>query len=248
MADPDTGWMSGSLFIFFETAMSRQDIYVNAQYGEMETTGQQTNKLLFGFNYLGEIPGMDNENCCYGEVSVPEGFEKKYKEGEGIYTQIPYLPVYKRLLVRFSMTGNNGSLEYLVNRANNRIWFSICRESEVDDEKHIRLSGFRLLCEDGFFYLVFQGERLFIYSGYQTDFIIKAALKQNEVFLLKTFAGNLYQHPTTGVGLVDFLHGNLENTGLAVKLQKEFENDNMIIEDAYMDSDSGELMMNVKEK
>jgi hypothetical protein len=50
------------------------------------------------------------------------------------------------------------------------------------------------------------------------------------------------------VGLVEFLHGNFENNGLAQKLQKEFENNNMIITSAYMDSATGELYLDVKEK
>ena len=71
---------------------------------------------------------------------------------------------------------------------------------------------------------------------------------RNETFLLKASAGTLYQHPLTGVGLIDYLHGNFENTGLAAKLQSEFEADNMIIVNAYMDSATGELLLEVKEK
>ena len=59
---------------------------------------------------------------------------------------------------------------------------------------------------------------------------------------------HLYQHPTTGVGLVDFLHGNFENTGLAARLQSEFENDRMTINDAFMNSETGELLLDVTEK
>ena len=42
-------------------------------------------------------------------------------------------------------------------------------------------------------------------------------------------SGNLYQHPTTGVGLIDFLHSNMENNGLAAKLQAEFGADKVVI-------------------
>ncbi len=100
----------------------------------------------------------------------------------------------------------------------------------------------------GVFNLVLQGGVLMLYSGEETDLMIRPAMGQNEVFLLKAFAGNLYQFPTTGVGLVEFLHGNFENTGLAAKLQSEFTADGMIIHNAYMDSASGELMLEVTEK
>lgn len=87
-----------------------------------------------------------------------------------------------------------------------------------------------------------------MYSGNETDFVIKASLRQNEIFLLKAFAGNLYQFPTTGVGLIEYLHGNFENAGLAAKLQHEFDNDNMVIINAYMNSANGELHLEVREK
>ena len=76
---------------------------------------------------------------------------------------------------------------------------------------------------------------------------MRPALRQNEMFLLKAASGNLYQYPTTGVGLIDFLHGNFENSGLAAKLQSEFENDRMTINEAYMNSQTGELLLDVTE-
>ena len=87
-----------------------------------------------------------------------------------------------------------------------------------------------------------------MFSGNESDVQIKAAMRQNEVFLLKASAGNLYQYPNSGVGLIDFLHGNFENNGLASKLQSEFEGDKMIINNAYMDSVTGELYLDAIEK
>ncbi len=109
-------------------------------------------------------------------------------------------------------------------------------------------AGLLQLNDKGYYNLQFRNGYLSIYSSNETDFEIKASLKQNEVFLLKAFAGNLYQHPSTGVGLIDFLHGNFENSGLAQKLQQEFDNDKMIIDNAYMDSATGELYMEITEK
>ena len=80
------------------------------------------------------------------------------------------------------------------------------------------------------------------------DVYKRQAKYQNEVFLLKAFPGNLYQHPTTGVGLIDFLHGNFENNNLAARLQSEFKGDNMVIINAYMDSVTGELLLETEEK
>jgi hypothetical protein len=101
---------------------------------------------------------------------------------------------------------------------------------------------------NGNFNMLLRRGYLALYSGEETDFVFRPALRQNEVFLLKASAGNLYQHPTTGVGLIDFLHGNFENTGLAAKLQSEFAGDKMIINNAYMDSATGEILLDVTEK
>jgi len=109
------------------------------------------------------------------------------------------------------------------------------------------VSEFHRINENGNFRFRIE-DYLLVYSGDDTDFLVKHSQGQNEIFLLKAFAGNLYQYPTTGVGLVEYLHGNFENSGLAAKLQSEFENDKMVVKNAYMDSDTGELYLDVEEK
>jgi hypothetical protein len=224
--------------------MARQDIQADPVYGDLETTDNVAGKVFRDFRLLEDLAGEDSENYCYGEITLPSGFESKWSEKNSIHVQIPYFPVFRELKIRFSIEMGNGSPEYLLNTADNRVWFPVYREGKTV----IRLSEFHGLNENGIFCLVPQNGYLLLFSGEETDLEIKAALAQNEVFLLKAMAGNLYQHPTTGVGLVEFLHGNFENNGLAQKLQKEFESDNMIINAAYMDSVTGELYLDVKEK
>jgi hypothetical protein len=228
--------------------VARQDIHADASCGEVSTTDNLTNKIIYDFLLLDEMHGEDNENYCYGEISVPPGFENKYKDKNGIHVHIPYIPLFKQLQVCFRIETGNGSQEYLLNPTDNRRWFPVYKVAEAEEKTHVRLSEFYELNENGNFNLIRKDGYLAVYSGDETDLEIKAALNQNEVFLLKAMAGNVYQHPTTGVGLIEFLHGNFENTGLAGKLQKEFENDNMIINNAYMDSATGELYLDVKEK
>jgi hypothetical protein len=181
-------------------------------------------------------------------MAVPPGFETRWKNSKGVFVHIPYLPVFKCLKVRFSVEAGNGDTEYLLNKTDNKVWSPVyCADGE-GGKIPICLSGFYELNDNGAFCLVPQEGFLALFSGEETDLEIKAALPQNEVFLLKAMAGNLYQHPATGVGLIEFLHGNFENSGLAAKLQKEFESDGMIINNAYMDSVTGELYLDVKEK
>jgi hypothetical protein len=226
--------------------MARQDIYADAAIGDVSTTDNLTNKLIYDFLLLDERQEEDSERFCYGEITVAAGIERKLPKG--IHVKIPYYPVYRELKIRFGTDTGNGNREYLLNRTDNTVWFPVFLPGEADEKLSVSLSAFQELDDNGVFCLVLKEGCLMLYSGNETDLEIKPALPQNEVFLLKAMAGNLYQHPTTGVGLIEFLHGNFENNGLAAKLQQEFENDNMVIVNAYMDSASGELLLDVKEK
>lgn len=237
------------LFVNYKfISMPRQDIAVDPVYGELHTTDNLTNKTIYDFTLLDAVTGADNDRYRYAEVTVPAGFGVRYKDANGIRVYVPYLPEFKELQVCFRQDNPNGEAEYLINKTDNRIWFPVFREDEQGEKMNIRLSEFRVLNENCYFNLIIRDGHLALFSGNESDMQIKAAMRQNEVFLLKASAGNLYQYPSSGVGLIDFLHGNFENTGLAAKLQSEFEGDKMIINNAYMDSVTGELYLDAIEK
>lgn len=221
---------------------------MDATYGEVNTTDNLTGKVIYDFSFLGYLDGANNDHYAYGEIAVSQGFESRYSDDSGIHVAIPYTPSFKQLIVRFRIDTPGGDTEYLINPADNRNWFNIYSENEQGEISQIRLSEYMWLNGEGNYNLLLRHGYLVIYSGDDTDFVFQPALRQNEVFLLKAGAGNLYQHPTIGVGLIDYLHGNFENTGLAEKLQSEFVNDKMIINDAYMNSETGELLLDVTEK
>lgn len=222
--------------------MARQDINMNTSYGEVNLTDNLTSKAIYPFKTIGEVEGLDNEHYCYGEITVPADFEFQYKEGYEIHLFIPYTPEYKLLKIRLIVDGDNDR-EYIVNRSNNNYWF-IVRHEDGD----IRLSEYSKIDSKGMYNLVLRQGELYLYSGAESDFIIKPSLNQNKTLLLKSLTGSLYQYPTTGVGLVNYLHGNFETSGLSVKLLQEFEADRMVINNAYMNSQTGELVLDVTEK
>lgn len=225
----------------------RQDISVDAINGDLNTADNLTNKVIYKFEMLSGTE-YEADRYCYAEITVPANFESYYTENGGIHTYIPYFAMYSEFYVRFKIVHNNGSIEYITNKTNNSVFFPVYTENDSKGTDIIRLSELCQINANGNFNLLIREGYLALYSGDETDFQIKAAKSQNEIFLLKAFAGNLYQHPTTGVGLVHFLNGNFENSGLASKLQQEFENDKMIIDNAYMDSLTGELYLEVREK
>ena len=224
--------------------MARQDIDMDASCGEVKLADNLTDKRVYPFAYLGEVQGMDTERYSYGEIRVPGNFGRRYSDREGIHVHIPYIPQYRELKIRFVLEKGDGNESYLRNSSDNSIWFTVLSPGQ----EAVYLPAFRLVNEANNFNLILHEGKLLLYSANETDFMIRPSLEQTKVFLLKAAAGNLYQYPTTGVGLVRYLHGNFENSNLPGKLRQEFEADGMTIRNAFMECETGELLLDVEEK
>lgn len=217
---------------------------MQASYGEANLNDNLANKKIYPFKYLGDMPGMAAGGHGCGEITVPADFENKYREEDGIHVHIPYIAEYRPLAVRFRQEHSSGSVSYMINRSDNTVWFPV----KGSGGKPVFLSSFRAVNPQGDFNLILREGTLLLYSGHETDFTVKPSLEQTKVFLLKASTGNCYQYPLTGVGLINFLHGNLENSNLPSKLLEEFQADGMTVKNAYMDSASGDLILEVEEK
>lgn len=233
---------------FLYQHMPRQDIIMDAEYGEVETSGQIAGKTFYDFHLFDGVEGADNAACRYGEIAVPVDFLASYSDARGIHIRIPYVADIRLLQVRIAMKSGSGGVEYVRGAVDGRHWFPVMRENENGTRETVTPASLYALNDEGIYNLLLEEDCLVIYSGEETDFGIGASKVQNETFLLKAAAGNLYQHPTTGVGLIDFLHSNMENNGLAAKLQAEFTSDKIIIRNAYIDSVTGELFLETEEK
>lgn len=220
---------------------------MDAEYGEVETSGNVAGKTFYECRLLDSVENADNDNYRYGEIIVPAGFAQSYSDNKGIHIVLPYTPDRRFIAFRFAISFASGGTEFLRNSVSGSIWFPVMVES-TSGNSAVTVSSFFSLNEDGIYNILLRDSYLAIFSGEETDFDIGTAKAQNEIFLLKASAGNNYQHPTTGVGLIDFLHSSLENNGLAAKLQSEFLSDKMIIQNAYMDSETGELLLQTIEK
>ena len=227
--------------------MARQDIIMDAEYGEVETSGNVAGKTFYECRLLDSVENADNDNYRYCEIIVPAGFAQSYSDSKGIHIVLPYTPDRRLVSICLIEYSGSGGTEFLRNSVSGSIWFPVIVES-TSGNSAVTLAQLYSLNEDGIFNLLLRDGYLAIFSGEETDFDLGAAKAQNETFLLKASAGNVYQHPTTGVGLIDFLHSSLENNGLAAKLQEEFLSDKMIIQNAYMDSETGELLLETVEK
>lgn len=221
----------------------RQDIAIDCTYGELLTTDNLPGKAIYPFTL---IPELDNEQYAYGEILVPGDFERQDPDATGLRIRIPYTPEYKELRVRLRCD-HLGDEHYIRNRVDGGLWHTVALAS-LEGPLPVLLCAYRKVSPCGCYHLLPRDGYLALYSGEDTDLVMRESLGQNERLLLKASAGNLYQHPTTGVGLLDFLHGNFENSGLAGRLQQEFTADGMVIHNAYMDSQSGELLLEVSER
>ena len=93
---------------------------MDAEYGEVETSGNIAGKSFYDFRLLDAVAGADNDTFRYGEITVPVGFVYTYNDGKGFHVRIPYTPDMRRLTVRLVMESGSGGTEYLRNlrRAN----------------------------------------------------------------------------------------------------------------------------------
>lgn len=219
---------------------------MDASLGEVNTTDNLAGKYFCPFVLLGALPAQDNDLTLYAEVELSTSLASRCRDGVQIHVNIPYVADSRELKVRLRINQSNGSPEYRPNPENNELWYTVVWD-QLAEHVPVRMSEIRRCNAEGNFTFVLQGGVLVLYSAGETDMMMRPALRQNEMFLLKAASGNLYQYPTTGVGLIDFLHGNFENSGLAAKLQSEFENDRMTINEAYMNSQTGELLLDVTE-
>lgn len=219
---------------------------MDAALGEVNTTDNLAGKYFCPFVLLGALPAEDNDRWLFAEVRLSLSLASRCRDGVQIHVRIPYVADSRKLRVRLRTDEGDGQPDYRPNPENNRLWYTVVWD-EAGEHVPVRMSEIRRCNAEGDFTLVLQGGALVLYSASETDMMMRPALRQNEMFLLKAAAGNLYQYPTTGVGLIDFLHGNFENSGLAARLQSEFENDRMIINEAYMNSETGELLLDVTE-
>ncbi len=207
--------------------MAREDIEIDTEYGELPIAS--SSRQLLSFSIVRE-----DDNFVYCEVAVPARTTE-------IVCEIAYAPIDKALRVRLRRERDE---DLILNPTNNSEWYDLL----LPNGDTIHYCNLRTINSEEIYNLVVDGGTLRLYSGAQSDVAVTASLSQNQTFLLKASAGTLYNHPLTGVGLIDFLHCNLENNGLAQKLQKEFEGDNMVIINAYMDSITGDLLLEVNEK
>lgn len=65
---------------------------MDAEYGEVETSGNIAGKSFYDFRLLDAVAGADNDTFRYGEITVPVGFVYTYNDGKGSMSGFPIRP------------------------------------------------------------------------------------------------------------------------------------------------------------
>lgn len=100
---------------------------MDAEYGEVETSGQIAGKTFYDFHLFDSVEGAGNAACRYGEIAVPVDFLASYSDARGIHIHIPYVADIRLLKVRIAMKSGSGGVEYVRGAVDGRHWFPVMR-------------------------------------------------------------------------------------------------------------------------
>ncbi|MGL5690365.1 MAG: hypothetical protein ACRDD8_06020 [Bacteroidales bacterium] len=104
------------------------------------------------------------------------------------------------------------------------------------------------LVSDMFVFRLFKSDNKYtLTSAIDFDLCVEKVAKQNELFLLRCDSGNLYNHPTSGVGITKYLNGNIASSQLGNKIKNEFRSDNISVTKALVVAETGQIYIETEE-
>lgn len=226
-------------FYIFAVKM-RKDIHVNTYTGDIVFQNTYT-APSYPFRWVAE-----GDMYLFGEVRLPASADLGRIAREGVLAEIPYTPVYKPMKIRTVKYSDELHQSYVMNPVNGSEWFDA--EAVMYGNGRRQLKACQLpMVDDGTYLLRMDGAegKMEIWSGKVSDFRNIPANIQNRNLLLKCVPSNNYRYPTSGVGLIRFLHSTLNNSVLAYTLQTEFAADKVYVNSAEYDAETGELMLDL---
>lgn len=212
----------------------RRDIHINTEINDLEFANADTREPMT-FRWT-----IEQDLNVIGEIVLSRNYNINLLYSEGVIVAIPYLPIYKTVKFRVLQTTNDNRYEPVVNLRNNTEYFDLVSS----DGKSLYASQLPAISLD-LFCVAITDYRMVAYSGKQTDFEIINADLQNRDMLLQCVESNNYRYPTSGVGLIRYLHSNIANSDLASKLYSEFEADGVKIRNAAFDAEKGKLELDL---
>lgn len=216
----------------------RKDIRINTTTGDIEFKSLNTfNKQ--SFEWLTE-----NDLFLTAQISVSSNFDINQLYTTGVNIEIAYTPIYKPIKIRIIRDFGGGNIRVVINRTNNSEWFEVHTKLFGTQDKVLCASQLIMINQSHYLLQLNEG-RAYLWSGNISDVININANIQNRNLLLQCVPSNNYRYPTSGVGLIKYLHANLSHSGLAEKLKTEFKDDKVAVINAAFNSYSGDLELDL---
>ena len=216
----------------------RRDIHVNTQLGDIVL--QDRNILgTYPFEWIGE-----EDLVLKGQLTLPGNYDINTLYFKGVRVSIPYTPIYKPMQIRIVRDYGDGVTRTVINPVNRSEWFDIRTKLYGKSDLQIRAPQL-LMISMGDYLIQIDNNTAYIWSNIDSDLCNINANYQNRNLLLQCVPSNNYRYPTSGVGLVRFLHSNLSQAKLADKLDSEFKADKVTVKNASFNSFTGNLEMDL---
>lgn len=216
----------------------RKDIEIHIGTGDI-TLPSENSYQLRGFQWVQNPTGLSR--YIYGEIVVPSNLSANTIYEKGLYTAIPYTPIYKEFMVRVKRLYENGLYEYLQNPVDGTEWFVVKGNLYgVKGQKNAYASQLMMIADNNY-YFQFDKGALNVYSAAESDLNIVKANRQNSNILLACVPTNNYRYPISGVGLIRWMNGNMDYTALADAIKSEFADDGVVVNSASFDYDTNQL-------
>ena len=161
----------------------------------------------------------------------------------GVGVNIPFVPSEKRIRISFKRNERSGNLSPIINPMTGEQSFYLY----TPDRTQVKASKLPMINYSGKYRIILDGSMAFVSDFEDIDVQLCESISQNKVFLLQCCPGNIYQYPTTGVGIFRFLHSNVETSGLGEKIKQEFNQDNMYVTSAEFDQETNSIRIEATE-
>lgn len=214
----------------------RKDIQINTSINDL-VLKSQTNYRTYPFKWISE-----GDTYLMGEITIPHFCDVTRLQSEGINVEIPYTPIYKQFKIRIVRSYDEYTFVPIINPTNGSEWFDTCAKLWNQQKEQIHASQLIMVGQDVYTIRLDNANGVMeIWSANNTDMINVIANIQNRNLLLQCIPSNNYRYPTSGVGLVRYLHANLGQSDLAKVLQNEFKADKVTIKNAAFNSFTGDI-------
>lgn len=218
----------------------RRDIQVNTSISDMVLKNQNRHST-YPFEWVSE-----GDLWINSQITIPSTLDTDKLQVDGVKVEIPYTPIYKPFKVRIVRQYDNKTFVPVVNPVDGSEWFAV--HTKLWKQKECVLKASQLVMVNADTYILqlnYDKGLAYIWSSNDSDVVNVAANIQNRNLMLQCIPTNNYRYPTSGVGLVRFLHANLSQTNLGTILQKEFEADKVAVKSASFNSFTGDIDMDL---